>query len=78
MIAKRMLRLQTKSFTAFSLSYWSSWWSSGDVRERILAKIVAMSALAVLLSTGILTTTEALQAFTNNVRSPLPPFLCRV
>jgi len=32
-----------------------------------------MNALAVLLGTGILKTTEALQAFTNNVPAPPPP-----
>ncbi len=37
----------------------------GFVRERIPADIVAMSALAVLLATGILTTTEVLQVFSN-------------
>lgn len=37
-----------------------------------------MNALAVLLGTGILKTTEALQAFTNNVRSQPLPWLCRV
>ncbi len=38
----------------------------GFVRERIPADIVAMSALAVLLATGILTTTEVLQVFSNS------------
>jgi hypothetical protein len=47
----------------------------GFVHELNPANIVAMSALAVLLSTGILTSTEALQAFTNNVRSSPPPWL---
>ena len=50
----------------------------GFVHELNPANIVAMSALAVLLSTGILTTTEVLQTFTNNVRSPPPQWLCRV